>query len=81
MKTGKASTDHGMVLKADEFAAAWSKSNGWRLLVPEPGKGGTSPGMQMPAEVLALTGAFFRLESDADFRAECIAWFKREAKS
>lgn len=66
----EAETDHGTVLKPDEYAVVYSPENGYQIFMPKLANDATVDPIG-----LAMLAAFVRLEQDEDFREEITKWF------
>jgi hypothetical protein len=64
-------------LKPNDFAGIWSEEEGYSFLVPV----GWADNMDVPDRGAALIGAMLRLESDEEFRQECVNWLRAKTKS
>lgn len=60
-------------LQQDEWAIVWSPAFGYRIVMPD-----REPDTQVPEDGLILTAMMMRIQSDFQFRQECLDWIKAQ---
>jgi hypothetical protein len=63
-------------LEPDEFAGTWSQREGYAFYIPV----GYTHKTSVPERGQALIAAMIRLESDVEFREDCIEWLHKKSK-